>query len=209
MPDDAYARIATSYDTVLGWSTAALNRRALELAPAGPGDRVLDVGCGTGAHLAGYRERGADCTGLDLSPAMLEVARRRLPGADLRIGDATDLPFDDGSFDLVLATLFLHELAPDARSMALTEMARVAADDGRVVVIDYHVGSLRWQGRLWRVFSTATERVAGGDHYAAWRTYLDEGGLPATLPDTLTIDRTKVVAGGNLALWVMGVVRHG
>lgn len=209
MSDDAYARIATYYDTVLGWSTSALNRRAVELAPAGPGHRVLDVGCGTGAHLESYAEFGAICTGVDLSPAMLEVARRRVPDADLRIGDAKDLPFDDDTFDIVLATMFLHELRPAARVSTLDEMVRVAAPGGRIVIIDYRNGSLRWQGRAWRAFSTVTERIAGRDHYDAWRTYVDSGGLAPALPDALTIEHAKPVAGGNLAIWVLRVAGNG
>ena len=181
----------------------------MELAPAGAGDRVIDVGCGTGNLLAGYAELGATCTGVDLSPAMLDVARSRLPEADLRVVDATDLPFADASQDLVLASLFLHELDPDTRSAALAEMTRVADPDGRVVVVDYHAGSLRWQGRGWRAFSTVTERLAGRTHYGAWRTYLAEGGLPTMVPSTLAIEQTKLVAGGNLAIWVMRGTQSG
>jgi len=74
----------------------ALRRVDLE-----PGWSVLDVGCGTGAFLAAAARRGARLSGFDASAALLEVARRRLPAADLRSGDMQQLPYDDGAFDLV------------------------------------------------------------------------------------------------------------
>ena len=205
MTDDAYGRVARFYDTALGRLNEPLNRMTTELVPAGPGDRVLDVGCGTGSHLAGYVALGATCTGIDSSPAMLAVAADRLgEDAQLDEGDATALPYPNESFDVVFSSLVLHEMDPDTRRSALDEMVRVTDAEGRVAIIDYYAGALRWKGRAWRVFSTVTERVAGSDHYAQWRTYLASGGIPNLLPDTVTIDRTKIVAGGNLAIWVIG-----
>ena len=70
----------------------------LDAARVGPGTAVLDVGCGAGLTLALAAERGALVSGLDVSPGLLGVARRRLPGADLRDGDMESLPFPDGAF---------------------------------------------------------------------------------------------------------------
>lgn len=210
MTDDAYGRVARFYDTALGRLNEPLNRMTTELAPAGPGDRVLDVGCGTGSHLAGYVALGATCTGIDSSPAMLAVAADRLRGgARLDEGDASALPYPDGSFDVVFSSLVLHEMDPDTRRAVLDEMVRVTDAGGRIAIIDYYAGALRWKGRVWRAFSTVTERVAGSDHYTQWRTYLDHGGIPNLLPATVTIERTKIVAGGNLAIWIVRVAGSG
>jgi ubiquinone/menaquinone biosynthesis C-methylase UbiE len=206
-PPDAYGSIARFYDVVLGSMTASIRSRAVQVHPPTPGMRVLDVGCGTGMYLESYIGSGAVCTGIDLSPAMLDVARGRLgEQATLELGDATNLPFADGSFDLVLASLFLHELDRGTRTTVIDEMARVVAAEGHIMVIDYRMGTLRWKGRLSRVFSRVSERVAGANHYRNWRTYLADGGLPPIVPPSLTIETEKVIAGGNLAIWLMAAV---
>lgn len=203
---DSYGWVAQHYDRFLEPLNAPLRQLALQKFPTEPGMHVLDVGCGTGAHLAAFADTGASCWGIDLSPGMLAVAEERLPETvDLRRGDATDLPFDAGFFDMVFTSLFLHELDAQTRSGVLDEMARVTAPGGRIIVIDYRSGNLRWKGRAWRAFSTATERIAGRNHYRAWRSYLREGGVANQLPPGLVVESEKIVAGGNLALWS---IRH-
>ncbi|MGI9528362.1 MAG: class I SAM-dependent methyltransferase [Acidimicrobiia bacterium] len=202
---DAYSWVAQHYDRFLEPLNAPLRQLTLRQFPMGPGMRVLDVGCGTGAHLDAFADTGASCWGVDLSPGMLEVAKDRLPDSvDLRLGDATDLPFGDGFFDTVFTSLFLHELDSATRSAVLGEMGRVTATDGRMIVIDYRSGDLRWKGRAWRAFSTVTERIAGTNHYGAWRAYLADGGVASQLPPGLVVESEKIVAGGNLALWGIG-----
>jgi ubiquinone/menaquinone biosynthesis C-methylase UbiE len=68
---------------------------------AGPGIRLLDVGCGSGLTLVLAEERGAIPSGLDISPGLLEIARERLSRADLREADMESLPFKDAAFDAV------------------------------------------------------------------------------------------------------------
>jgi ubiquinone/menaquinone biosynthesis C-methylase UbiE len=63
--------------------------------------RVADLGCGAGTALVYARSLGADVTGLDASAPLIEIARSRLPGARLEVGDLEELPFADGSFDVV------------------------------------------------------------------------------------------------------------
>jgi ubiquinone/menaquinone biosynthesis C-methylase UbiE len=104
-----------------------------------PGDRVLDVACGTGivARTVGRALAGqVDVTGIDISPLMLGVAREtaRAEGAVItwHEGDATTLPFRDGAFDLVLCQQAL-QLMPDKRA-ATREMYRVLVPGGRVAI---------------------------------------------------------------------------
>lgn len=95
----------------------------------GEGDRVLDVGCGTGNHLLFFHGMGCQVTGVEPSAAMLDIARRKLEGkADLRIGIAEDLPFSDNEFDIVVLVTSL-EFALDAEK-AVREAVRVSR--GRV-----------------------------------------------------------------------------
>jgi SAM-dependent methyltransferase len=105
---------------------------ALDAARVTPGTRLLDAGCGAGllALLATFR--GAQVTALDASPGLLDVARQRLPAADVREGDLEGLPFADDSFDAVVAVNSLFYA--DDMSAAMRELARVTRPGGRVVV---------------------------------------------------------------------------
>ncbi len=200
--DDAYGTIARVYDRILEPMTSPLRSRALDIAPPGRGMRVLDVGCGTGTQLARYADAGAIVTGVDLSPAMLAVAADRLGGgATLLCEDASSLSLADDSFDLVIASLILHELTPSMRSRVLDEMARVTARDGAMLVIDYRAGPRRMGGHAWRAFSVVIERLAGQRHYSNWRHYLAEGGLDEAVTRPMSVDEIRLVAGGNLAMW--------
>jgi len=99
--------------------TAALSRVGLE-----PGQAVLDVGCGAGAFLRMATQAGARAFGIDAAEALVELARKRVPQADVRIGDMEALPHDDDTFDLVTgfnSFFFANDIAA-----ALREARRVA-----------------------------------------------------------------------------------
>jgi len=108
------------------------------LAPA-PGDRWLDLACGTGAIAERAAAAGADVTGLDLSPALIETAQERAGelGLDIEymVGDAEALPFEDGSFAKVSSTLGIM-FAPDHEAVA-RELARVTATGGRLALANW------------------------------------------------------------------------
>ncbi|HEY2057114.1 MAG TPA: class I SAM-dependent methyltransferase, partial [Amycolatopsis sp.] len=97
------------------------------------GRRILDAGCGSGPLFAALRDRGAVVTGVDASAGMLELARRRLgTDTDLRVADLADpLPFPDGAFDDVVASLVLHYL--EDWGPTLTELRRVLRPGGRLI----------------------------------------------------------------------------
>jgi ubiquinone/menaquinone biosynthesis C-methylase UbiE len=91
------------------------------------GERILDIGCGSGNHLLLFYRLGFDVTGLDTSPYMLDIARSRLGNkASLRIGKAEQLPFEDNEFDLATLIMTLEFL--DDPLEALREAGRVAKD---------------------------------------------------------------------------------
>lgn len=109
--------------------------RVADAARLGPGDRVLDVACGTGAVATeALRRVGPEgqVAGLDLSPDMLAVARRKLPGLDLRQGRAEELPFDDEAFDAVTCQFGLMFF--EDRDAALRQIRRVLRPGGRLSV---------------------------------------------------------------------------
>ncbi|MEU9192453.1 class I SAM-dependent methyltransferase [Streptomyces hundungensis] len=106
-----------------------------DLLRIGAGVRLLDVGCGAGLALRMAVERGADVTGLDASEGLLDIARRRLPGADLRQGELEELPYADASFDAV-TSFNAVQFAADPVA-ALRETKRVTAPGGRVAVLTW------------------------------------------------------------------------
>jgi ubiquinone/menaquinone biosynthesis C-methylase UbiE len=120
----------------------ASKRLMLERAALTSGDAVLDVGCGPGDDLFDLAERvgdGGRLVGIDASEVMIAAARRRaeergLPVA-FEVGEATALPFADGTFDVCRAARVLEHL--DDPGGALAEMARVTRPDGRIVVFDF------------------------------------------------------------------------
>ena len=101
------------------------------LAPLS-GLSLLDAGCGAGLALRLAAEQGARVSGLDASAALLDVARGRLPDADLRVGDIEELPYDDATFDVVTAYNSI-QYAFDPKA-AVAELTRVARPGGRVAV---------------------------------------------------------------------------
>ncbi len=101
------------------------------LAPL-EGKSLLDAGCGAGGALRLARDAGARVSGLDASAPLLDVARSRVPDADLRVGDIEDLPYDDGAFDIVTAFNAV-QYAADPKA-AVGELARVVRPGGQVAI---------------------------------------------------------------------------
>jgi len=116
----------------------------VELAAVSAGERVLDVGCGTGS-LAIALKASVGPTGLvhgiDASPEMIEVAQRNASkaGADvsLQAGLAEAIPFPDGTFGLVVSQLAIHHLPDDLKPAAFNEMHRVLKSEGRCLIVDF------------------------------------------------------------------------
>lgn len=130
--DDAAVLYEESFVPALFARSAVM---LVDLAGLAKGDRVLDVGCGTGAVAREAAKRigpTGRVVGLDLNPRMLAVAGRLAPEIEWRQGDAGDLPFDDDAFDVVLSQ-YAAMFFPDP-ALALGEMWRVLAPRGRLAV---------------------------------------------------------------------------
>jgi SAM-dependent methyltransferase len=96
------------------------------------GDHVLEVGCGSGVFLRSAADRGARVTGLDASPALVDLARARVPQADLSVGDLQSLPYENDAFDVVAG--FNAFFFADDMVAALREAGRVAKPGAPVVI---------------------------------------------------------------------------
>jgi ubiquinone/menaquinone biosynthesis C-methylase UbiE len=126
-----------------------------ELLDPRPNERVLDIGCGSGNHLLFFNKLGIDINGVDASPYMIDIARRRLGHrCTLRRCMAEDLPFDDNEFDLAVLINTLEFL--DDPLKALREAGRVAKRKVFICVIN----SLSWRCMIDRLQGLISENVS-------------------------------------------------
>jgi ubiquinone/menaquinone biosynthesis C-methylase UbiE len=135
---------AGPYDALTNYILRPSQKSIGALAQIKAGDRVLDVGCGSGRlTLAAQEWAGPDgqAVGLDPAQEMIQVARRNAERAHstakFEVGVVESLPFPDGSFDVVLNRLMLHHLPWDLKQRGLAEMRRVLKPGGVCLVVDF------------------------------------------------------------------------
>ncbi|MEL7480288.1 MAG: metalloregulator ArsR/SmtB family transcription factor [Pseudomonadota bacterium] len=140
---DAYfSEVAETWDTVrsLHFPNEAIETALLDIAGPGPFRHCVDIGTGTGRMLCLFAPRAQRADGVDASHRMLTVARANLEAAEVsnahvRHSDASDLPFQRASADLVIIHQVLHFI--DAPERVVAEAARILAPDGRLLVVDF------------------------------------------------------------------------
>jgi SAM-dependent methyltransferase len=111
-----------------------------EIAAGAAGGLICDLGCGPG-HVARYlHERGADAIGVDLSPAMIERARRLTPEVRFEVGDMRALDVPDGAWQAVVAMYSIIHIPPAGQAALFRELRRVLAPGGTLLV-SFHIGS--------------------------------------------------------------------
>ena len=166
-----FDRIAPVYDAMNRAMSAGLDRRwrrATAEAVVRPGDRVLDVCCGTGDLALADERAGGKVTGLDFSAEMLARARRKSSSVEWIEGDALALPFPDGSFDVVTVGFGIRNV-PDLQD-GLRELARVLSAGGRLgcLEITRPRGLLRHFFGLWfdRFVPLVGRFLSGGEAYS-------------------------------------------
>ena len=148
-----YSKLASVYDWIFGPTLHAGRLQAMQRMAISPGDRVLEVGVGTGINLSLY-PRDCSVTGIDLSDSMLEKAHERVAEKGMRNVrlvemDATSLLFPDDSFDIVYAP-YLISVVPDPVQVA-REMRRVCRPGGRIIILNHFRSSnavMSWGERL-------------------------------------------------------------
>jgi demethylmenaquinone methyltransferase/2-methoxy-6-polyprenyl-1,4-benzoquinol methylase len=201
VPEDPYAKTAKWYDRFTEPLARKMRNEVVNAFPAGEGISVLDIGCGTGTQLEIYQKAGCQITGVELSPAMLDVAKAKLgKSARLYMADGSQMPFPDESFDLIVAFFIIHEMAGSMRGPVMSEAKRVMKKKGRFLVIDYYLGPIpSRKGRLLRRLTNFTEFMAGGDHYNNFRDYVAEKGMPPLIEDSgLIIEREVYFCGAGI-----------
>ena len=183
-----YARLAARYDRRWSFYIESTVRETIHRLELGSQDRLLDVGCGTGAllHAISLAWPKAHLAGVDVSSDMLAVARQRLGGAiELKQGLAHDLPFEDERFDVVVSSSVFHFVRePEA---ALAEMRRVLLRDGRLVITDWcgeYLGC-RMLDVILRRFNRAHYKIYGQRQL---QDLMESAGFAAVRSDRYRID---------------------
>ena len=158
-----YEKLASVYDLAFGPALQPGRVRALKQMDIQPGERVLEVGVGTGINLSLY-PRSCEITGIDFSDSMLEKARDRVARGGLRQApmrllqmDAADLKFADDAFDIVYAP-YLISVVPDPVKVA-QEMCRVCRPGGRIIFLNHFLSPNALVSRVERLISPFTIHI--------------------------------------------------
>jgi len=116
-----------------------VRERVVDFSGTGKKGTVLDVATGTGQQAFAFAKRGHNVIGVDLTAAMLDIARRHNQAGLVKfeIGDATHLRFENASFDISCISFALHDMPLVIREKVVQEMARVTKPDGVIVIVDY------------------------------------------------------------------------
>jgi len=205
---DRYRRFAKIYDSFFESMNSGFVVRAMEIHPPTHDMRVLDVGCGTGSWLVSYQEANCQVCGIDSSRSMAGVARQKVAGSGgVVVGDAVAIPFVDGSFDLVIASLLLHELEPEDRSAVVEEMKRVLKPDGRMLLADFASGRVRgFRGHFTKFVAVLVEAAAGFRHFRCGRRFVRQGGMRALgVEKGLELHAHRILGRGNFEIGVFSL----
>ncbi len=178
------------------------------LRPFATGKSVLEAGCGTGLILERIAKIASEAQGVDLSPGMLELAKRR--GLNCQVSDLSTLPFEDNTFDCVYSFKVLAHV-PDIRN-ALWELARVTKPGGHMVLEFYNPYSLRGLVKRLKPATTITEQTDDEQVYTRYdslntiRTYLP---VDVELEDTRGIRILTPVAAAHRVPVLKTLLRQG
>jgi ubiquinone/menaquinone biosynthesis C-methylase UbiE len=168
-----------NYETLIDPLLSDIRVYTPEFCGMKPGDRALDVCCGTGAQVFEYARRGIIASGVDISPSMLKLALRnkmkqKLENISFYLADATKLPFDNNCFDYASVSFGLHDKERLTRYRVVAEMMRIVKQDGSLIFIDYAVPLVK---SIWGGLSRTVEFLVGGEHYKGFQDYLTSNGL--------------------------------
>jgi SAM-dependent methyltransferase len=191
--DPVFFANAEAYQQFMGRYSDRLAPEFAHAARVAAGERVIDVGCGSGALTSVLTEIvGAESVaGVDPSEPFVAEARARVPGADLRVGPAESLPFEEETFDVALSQLVFHFVQDPAR--AVSEMRRVTRPGGRVTACVWDMtGGMTlirsyWDAAREAGTTTSDESERFGGHPGQLAKLWRDAGLRGVVDESLTV----------------------
>jgi len=158
---------------------------------------VIDICCGTGNQLEYLKNTDIKLTGIDLSPAMLKVAKH----IDCYEQDARDIQFPDNSFDLVMIQLALHEKSFDDQKMIIDEASRIIRNNGHLLIVDYEINEKTKSYS--RYVINAIEFMAGKEHFRNFKEYHKNECTNKLIDNNkFLLERKVLIAGKSMALQI-------
>ena len=179
--EQAYRRYGRFYDVCFGAVFQPGRRAIVDLMDCSPGERILEVGVGTGLSLPLY-PKDVNVVGIDISPTMLDQARARLARcgrsniADLTVMDAENMGFKDDSFDKVVA-MYVASVVPDPERL-VNEMRRVCKSGGQLYMVNHFHSRNPILGGVERLLAPLSKQLGFRPNFSLDR-FLGETGLEA------------------------------
>ena len=170
-----------------------LRQQLVDALPLSAGDRVLELGCGTGQVTERLLATGAEVVAVDVLPEMLAGARRRAPAATFVVADVFEVD-PGGSFDAVVISFVLHNLESARRRLLLAKAAGLLAPGGTVAVLDWHLPAGRRRAAAWRALLAKIEPAP------AVHEVLDGALLEDLAAARLHVGRRRSLAAGRAQL---------
>ncbi len=166
---------AKYYDKFLHLFVWRIRKKVLEIVIRNKYKTILDVCCGTGNQLKLFKKHGISGIGIDLSTAMLDIAKTGKLQVDCLEQDAENINLKDESFDLTTTTFALHEKSYSSAKIILGEMIRLTKINGHLILVDFSIDKNTSILSKWGI--GFIESLAGGEHYQHYKEYVSYNGL--------------------------------
>ena len=177
---EEYDASAKYYDPLLYLAINPIRLEVMKELSQHKDSAILDLCCGTGNQLKLLSKNGFEnLHGLDLSKAMLEVARKGDHSIKIYNKDATETNFDDATFDIVMLSFAIHEKDRETQEKMLDEAHRILKKDGKILIVDFSLDEKTT--KLGKFGIDFIERMAGEEHYRNFKKYIADNGLESLI----------------------------